>query len=345
MTTSTVAPPAWWQALQDDFGAFLRSPLRDDGGRFRADAADTAKLLACVKDDEPGAAARLALYHAQYWMRLFHVLQQAFPRTAGVVGPFTFNRLASAFLVQTPPRGFDLEDIARNFHPALQGTLEALVRPTQRSASPQGVIEESLSALLTRVPAAALTVPAWHGLLSLDLPWSMLAQALALDEACRRAFDAPATSAWAIGDDDIAAIMASRVGVRMAPSLSIVRVDWDLDVDGVMPPTSGNAVANAATDARATAQSSPPRSRRRQTARHHVVVHRIDGVSHGTVDAVFARVLARLRRERFRDLRVHFEQKLPTGADGHLQQAFAGYARRAAALGWWIGTTVDDEPT
>jgi len=115
----TTTPPPWWSALQDDFGRFLRAPLIAADGHFRSGPPDPA-LLARVVDDAagagPGARARLALYHEQYWMRLFHTPQQAFPRTARVTGFFAFNRLASAHLQACPPRGRDLADVGRDFY-------------------------------------------------------------------------------------------------------------------------------------------------------------------------------------------------------------------------------------
>lgn len=343
-------PPAWWQALQDDFASFLRTPLRDDGGRLRSGSEAAAALLPRVRDDEGvGAARRLALYHEQYWMRLFSVLQQALPRTCRVVGAFTFNRLASAFVVARGPRGFDLDELAREFSSTLRATLEAVAPPPVRAMAPHGVVTGRVDVLTREVQEAALLVPAWWALLhSVPVPWSMLAQALSLDEACRRAFEAPPSSGWAITDEEIAAVMSSRARVIVAPSFSLVRVDWAIDNDGLVAPTAGNAAVNAAPDDRlpeAAAGAPDGTASRCATAMHHVVVHRLGGVRHGVVDAVLARVLARLRRERFDELRRHFEEKLPPGASTHLERSFAGYARLAAAEGWWVGVRQTLEPT
>jgi hypothetical protein len=347
MTPPTSTPPAWWQALEADFAGFLRTPLRDDGGRFRSGVDAAATILPRVHDDDRvGAARRLALYHEQYWMRLFHVLQQAFPRTSRVLGAFTFNQLASAFLVAHGPRGFDLDDLARGFHPALQATLDVLVSAADRAAAPHGVVSDPVSVRVARVDADRLPVPAWGPLLRrVTRPWSMVAQALSLDEACRRAFEAPASRPWTITDDDIAALMASRARVVIAPSLSIVRVDWTIDVDDLTLPTIGNAAANAAAeddDDNVDVGFAGPA--RRMTALHHVVVHHTEGVRHGVVDAVLARILVRLRREDFHALQRHVEEKFPPGAVAHLQHSFAGYARLAAAQGWWIGLSPSREP-
>jgi hypothetical protein len=191
---------------------------------------------------------------------------------------------------------------------------------------------------MARVEAHHLPVPSWGPVLRrMDLPWSMLAQALSLDEACRRAFEAPASRPWAIADADIDALMTSRARVVVAPSFSIVRVDWDIDIDGLAMPPGGNAVANAAAeDLDDTSTAAPVQH---ATAWHHVVVHHPEGVRHGVVDAVLARILARVRREDFSALLRHVEEKFPPGAVAHLQHSFAGYARLAAAQGWWVGLT------
>lgn len=337
-------PPAWWQTLEADFAAFLRTPLRDDGGRFHSGPDAAASLLPRVSsDDDVGAARRLALYHEQYWMRLFHVLQQAFPRTCRVLGAFTFNQLASAFLVAQGPRGFDLDDLARAFHPALLAALDILVPAGERATTPHGVIHDAVAARMARIESHRLPVPAWAPVLHrVPLPWSMLAQALSLDEACRRAFDASASRPWAIADADIDALMASRARVVVAPSFSIVRVDWAIDIDGLAMPPGGNAAANAAAE-EADDTGTTPGPIRCTPALHHVVVHHPDGVRHGVVDAVLARILARLRREDFHALQRHVAEKFPPGAVEHLQHSFAAYARLAAAQGWWVGLTPSQE--
>lgn len=344
---SEAIPPRWWQTLEADFATFLRTPLRDDGGRFHSGPDAAAKLLPRVSSDEHvGAGRRLALYHEQYWMRLFHVLQQAFPRTCRVLGAFTFNRLASAFLVAQSPRGFDLNDIPRAFHPALQTALDVLVPNGERATAPHGVMLETVAARVAQIGPHSLPVPTWAAVLRrVALPWSMLAQALSLDEACRRAFEAPASRPWAVTDADIDALTASRARVVVAPSFSIVRVDWAIDIDGLAMPPGSNAAANAAAEDTEDTEDTgtPPSPVRHTPALHHVVVHHPEGVRHGVVDAVLARILARVRREDFHALQRHVAEKFPPGAVEHLQQSFAAYARLAAAQGWWIGLTPSQE--
>ena len=332
--------PAWWRELQDEFGAFLRSPLQITGGRFRSGAASSALLTRCV-DDGPGAAARLALHHEQYWMRLFQTLQQAFPRTARVTGCFVFNQLAMAHLQACPPRGRDLADVGRGFFPALQHALDGLLAPGARARARNGVIDAPL-ALLPTLPIdndpAARALQAT--LRTLQVPWSMLAQAVALDEACRRAFEVPAEPPWTMTDDALAALRASHVLVRTAASLSLVRLDWAVDDELALtqaPPE--NSLANAAGADAVTDEATPLSTTRLAAPRHHVLVTRVDGVAHATVDPVFARLLVRMRRETLEAAVRHIAEKFPPQALAHLHASMDRFAVAAAAQGWWVGVT------
>src|SRR4051812_20796298 len=82
------ASPAWLLELQATFGDVLRTPLSSATGTFCADtAAYPAALLARVTSRaEISQAERLAVYHRQYWFRLFTLLQGAFPLTANLIG-------------------------------------------------------------------------------------------------------------------------------------------------------------------------------------------------------------------------------------------------------------------
>jgi hypothetical protein len=342
---AAATPPAWWRSLQDDVGRFLRSPLEVDGGRFHSPREAAAALHPRVVDDGPGpgAAARLALYHEQYWMRLFHTLQQTFPRAARVTGYFAFNRLAAAHFATSPPRSADLADVGRGFFTRLQAVLDGVLVPDGRARAPHGVIDAWLPSLIDGgddLDELDDEVRAARAILrTVNVPWSMLAQALALDEACRRAFEAPTDPPWAMTPEVIAGVRAARLGVRTAASFSLVRVDWPIEAAAAITPSlPENALANAA-GADDGPDPPPPSTTRLRAPIHHVIVARDGGVAHGIVDPVFARLLLRMRHSRFDDAVRHIEQQFPPAALAHLQASFDGFAAGAADNGWWVGTT------
>ncbi len=94
------------EALQRGFSQVLRTPLDPSSGTLRAvpDRFDPATRAAVVGD----ADERLAVYNRQYWFRLFGAMQQAYRLTTALLGPWTFNLLATRFLTASPPRGHDL---------------------------------------------------------------------------------------------------------------------------------------------------------------------------------------------------------------------------------------------
>ncbi len=144
------APPAWWGQLQREMGELLRSPLDASAGRFRAPTElYPPTLVAIVRDDAPGVHARLALYHEQYWKRLFTALQGSFPRAALAMGYYGFNGVASSFLQANPPRSFDLADASERFFATVMAALYALAAgaTTEAGGSEYRVIEASLRAL------------------------------------------------------------------------------------------------------------------------------------------------------------------------------------------------------
>ncbi|MET0340904.1 MAG: DNA-binding domain-containing protein [Polyangiales bacterium] len=109
--------PDWLAALQQRFGALIRTPLDRATGNLRA---DTRRYERAICDDiEPGphtgAHERLAVYHRQYWFRLFTMLQAEYRLTARLVGMWHFNALASRYLAEHPPRAYDLQHAAHAF--------------------------------------------------------------------------------------------------------------------------------------------------------------------------------------------------------------------------------------
>jgi hypothetical protein len=108
------AGPDWLAELQARTGAVLRAPLDPSTGTLRADtrryAADSCGAIRARTQLQ--AADRLAIYNRQYWFRLFGVLQGEFPLTARLLGFWTFNQVATAFLRANPPRHVDIARIA-----------------------------------------------------------------------------------------------------------------------------------------------------------------------------------------------------------------------------------------
>jgi hypothetical protein len=113
---SRAAPP-WLEEFQRDFSAMLRAPLDGRTGTLRA---PTERFSAALVDGtlagpSLGPRDRLAVYNRQYWFRLFGVLQSEFRLTSAIAGPWTFNEVATAFLLSSPPRGHDLALVAEGF--------------------------------------------------------------------------------------------------------------------------------------------------------------------------------------------------------------------------------------
>lgn len=105
---------AWLADVQHRFGALLRTPLDRRSGSLRAPIESYSPSLR--REVLPGPHAneteRLAVYHRQYWFRLFTVLQGEYPLTARLCGMWSFNELASHYLAAFPPRSFDLQHVA-----------------------------------------------------------------------------------------------------------------------------------------------------------------------------------------------------------------------------------------
>ncbi len=307
-------PPAWWTELQRDMGRLLRSPLDTSAGQFRAPVASYARaLVAQVRDDAPGVQTRLAVYHEQYWKRLFTTLQGAFPRTAAVRGYFWFNGVASTFLETHPPRGFDLADVSERFFSELMAALGELAGAPTKSAG-YSVIETSLRALSGRAQSSAMA----SALASVDTPWSLVAQALHLDEAERRAFRAPREPAWCPCPEERARLPEARL--RYAASFSLLRLDYDL-------PT-GHGV-----------DSMDGRVARRKTPAHVVLARAPRGIATHAVDPIFARLLTRARRDPLGKAVTQTESALAGPLRDHLHRSLDDYIQVAITSGWWVGAS------
>lgn len=103
--------PSWLGELQARFGAVIRTPLDRGSGTLTAvPSSYDARLV-----DDATQAERLAVYNRQYWFRLFEVLQTAFPLTTRLVGHWSFNEHAARFLLEHPPRGWDVDHVPDGF--------------------------------------------------------------------------------------------------------------------------------------------------------------------------------------------------------------------------------------
>jgi Putative DNA-binding domain len=109
--------PEWLESFESQFSTMLRTPLARDTGTLCANTDQFPSEL--VRSALPGsripAQDRLAVYNRQYWFRLFGVLQNDFRLVCALLGPWKFNELASAFLLDAPPTGHDLARAADGF--------------------------------------------------------------------------------------------------------------------------------------------------------------------------------------------------------------------------------------
>lgn len=108
---------AWLADLQQRFGSALRTPLDRSTGSLRALTRSYDATLCRALLDGPHLSARdrLAVYHRQYWYRLFTTLQTEYALTARLTGMWSFNELAARYLARHPPSAHDLRRIADHF--------------------------------------------------------------------------------------------------------------------------------------------------------------------------------------------------------------------------------------
>lgn len=308
-------PPAWLTAFQNEMGRLLRSPLDKQTGRFRAAVESyPPAFVAAVRDDAPGALARIELYHEQYWRRLFNTLQEAFPRTARAVGYFWFNALASHFLEAHPPQSYDLAQASDGFFVWLMRALDEMVSPSKTDAAPNGyrVIETPLRMM----PSLGTRSLAANVLGSVNVPWSLVVQALHLDEAEQRAFRGSCESAWIPTPRERAGLYDIRL--RFAPSFSLLRLDYELPVG----KPSGNVDFSL---------------ERRKTPAHVVILRSARGIATYPVDPIFARLLALARVCRLGEAVTRTEKALTDVLREHLRRSMETYIETSLSNGFWIG--------
>jgi hypothetical protein len=107
--------PAWLAEFQERFGRVLRTPLDRASGTLRATPSAYDPLVGAVDGKRASASERLAVYNRQYWFRLFTVMQGSFPLTTRLLGHWAFNGYAGRFLLEHPPRGWDIEHVSDGF--------------------------------------------------------------------------------------------------------------------------------------------------------------------------------------------------------------------------------------
>jgi hypothetical protein len=187
--------PAWVESLQGAFADTLRRPLDRSSGTLRArtDGYD-ASLVAATTAHHLSAAERLAVYNRQYWMRLFTVLHGAYPLVARLLGYWELNRWAEPYLLQHPPRTWDIDAIVPGFEPFLKA---ALPREACDVAQPPRT-----------------------------LPTLAVLQAATIDAAHHRVFRAPQDVAYQPAPSEGAALLQSQL--RFVSSAALLTESWPL---------------------------------------------------------------------------------------------------------------------
>lgn len=133
-----LAGPAWLAQFQRDFSDVLRTPLDRSAGKLRARPEDYPRRL--LNEAKPGhglsPGERLSVYHRQYWFRIFGVMQNEYRLVAALTGAWDFNGLVAGFLVNNPPRGHDLGEVALGFDDWLAQGHGAGPQPFEGAAVP-----------------------------------------------------------------------------------------------------------------------------------------------------------------------------------------------------------------
>jgi hypothetical protein len=112
--------PEWLADFQKSFGVILRTPLENKSGTLTSALPASWTELGILPRSKRMAAAGLSDYHRQYWFRLLTVLQKDFSLTARLMGLWTFNQWAQRYLLEVPPRAYDLGILGQHFADFLQ---------------------------------------------------------------------------------------------------------------------------------------------------------------------------------------------------------------------------------
>ncbi|XYH96544.1 DNA-binding domain-containing protein [Sorangium sp. So ce1128] len=315
MSPSGEDPPGWLRALQRDFTAVLHTPLESGTGVFR-ERQDLypARLVAQLRSGpgSPPPAERLALYHRQYWMRLFTALQTSFPRVSRAMGYWHFNHLAALYLAARPPRHFDIDEGARGFAVRLDRALLRLDDGASRGRR-------------SKRPAREHEEDAWCRRIELSrAPLAMVRQALRMDEAERHAFESPFEGLWRPTPEELARLAQAGARLRFAVSCTLTREDWDL--------ARFSRLAGADQD-----EGAPGAIRRHPSTRAWVFARSAAGTTTTSVDPLFARLLDRCRELPFGEALAAVEQGCTAAEAAQLCENLQGWIALALASGWWTG--------
>ncbi|WP_437742054.1 DNA-binding domain-containing protein [Sorangium sp. So ce1504] len=304
-------PPGWLRELQRDFTAVLRAPLDSSAGRFRErQERYPAGLVAQVKGGPGGLAPaeRLAIYHRQYWMRLFTGLQTSFPRVSRAIGCWHFNHLAALHLEACPPRHIDIDKSSCGFAERLRSALRG-PDGARRGRQPER-------------PARGHE-DAWRRRLELSrAPLAMVRQALRMDEAERLACESPFEGLWRPTPEELATLAEARL--RFAVSFTLTHEDWDL---ARFSRLAGGDLDEGPLDAR----------RRHASTRAWVFARSAAGTTTTSVDPLFARLLERCRELPFGQALAAVEQGCTAAEAAQLRANLQGWIALALSSGWWTG--------
>jgi hypothetical protein len=311
--TNDIQPPAWFAEYQEELGQLLRTPLQVVKQQFRAPIeAYSRTFVAQIVNDGPGSLARLALYHEQYWRRLFNTFQSTFPRTAKAIGYFEFNQVALQFLAQHPSQSFDLGNSTDGFFSWLSDALELMISSSKNDSNGYRIIDTPLRSLPKTVDSSATV----NTLGSVAAPWSFVLQALSLDEAERRAFRAAWEPLWEPSSSE--KMRFRQLRFRYASSFSLLRLDYDLPLGRF-------------------SESQELSLERRKTPLHIVILRAQRSLGTYPLDPVFARLLALARNLSWGDAITQTERALPESLRNHLRNSVDTYADRALTRGFWTG--------
>lgn len=220
--------------LQSQFTSMLRMPLDRRTGTLRATPERYDPAL-CGSVREAGGTApseRLAIYHRQYWFRLFSALQNELRLGTALLGAWRFNELASQFFLAHPPRSRDLSAIADEVEPFIATTMAdsgIAVDGETRTVPKLAVLEairidnahRRVAAAIARRPRLVVTpdnLPSLRLVASaavalVDEHWPLVALRRTLPSEASRSVSLPAPSprprTWAIA--------RTETGVRVVP--------------------------------------------------------------------------------------------------------------------------------
>ncbi|WP_437671903.1 HvfC/BufC N-terminal domain-containing protein [Sorangium sp. So ce131] len=302
-------PPGWLRELQRDFSAVLRAPLDSGSGTFRERQERYPERLVAQLKSGPGSLApaeRLALYHRQYWMRLFTALQTGFPRASRAVGYWHFNHLAALHLAARPPQHVDIDEATRGFAARLGGALQRLDEAERgRGSKPPAHEDEWCRRIeLSRAPRA------------------MVRQALRMDEAERHAYESPFEGLWRPTPAELGKLAEGRL--RFAVSCTLTHEDWDL--------ARFSRLTGVDRD-----EGAPGAVRRHLSRRCWVFARSATGTATTCVDPLFARLLRRCRELPFGQALAAVEHGCTAAEAARLRAKLQGWILLALASGWWTG--------